>query len=144
LLLDRAPWSERLAVGELDRVAVGIRQAAVVADRKWLLARRPEEAAAGSRFLGDSIDRRPAVEGKAEVAVVPFALVPARPAGQDHQDELRLAARLGQPHHLPALSIVPIMDGGQAAVLAIEGNAGREVAHMQRHMGEGRGHDAGP
>src|SRR5215470_14651984 len=133
--------AQRLAVAELDEVAVGIAHAAVVADRKGFLARGPDEAAGGGGLGRHGVDRGAAVEREAEVAVVALALLAAGATRDHHDDEVVLLARLGQPDDAVAvLRVAALMHGLHAAERAVEGDAGVEVAHVQRDVGEGRLH----
>ncbi len=77
------------------------------------------------------------------MAVVALRLVAPRPAGQQHEDELALAPSLGQPDGLRVARLAALMHHLKPAELAVEGDAGGEVADMQRDMGEGGGHDGG-
>src|SRR5690606_7073726 len=77
---------------------------------------------------------------EAEMGVVALRLLPAGPAGHQHEDELRLAARLGEPDDaLARRAAGTLVHGNETAEPAVEGDAGVEIAHMQRDMGEGGG-----
>ncbi|MCH9012475.1 MAG: acetylxylan esterase [Proteobacteria bacterium] len=70
-----------------------------------------------------------------------IALVAPRPTGQQDEDELLAAPGLGQPDD--ALALVPaLVHDLHGAELAVEGDAGLQVAHMKRQMGEVGGHSA--
>src|SRR5262249_7211128 len=137
------PRAQRLAVAELDEVAVGIAHAAIVADRKGFLARRPDQATGRGGLCRHGVDGGPAFQGESEVAVVALALLAAGAAGDHHDDEVVLLAGLGQPDDaMRVLRVAALVHDPHAAELTIEGNAGTEIANVQRDMGEGRRHGA--
>ena len=78
--LRRRSRSERLPVAELDEIAVGVAQPAVVTDRVGFIARRPHQHATLRRLLGHRVDRLAALEGKAQVRKIGVALVAPGPA----------------------------------------------------------------
>ena len=95
--LRRRSRSERLPVAELDEIAVGVAQPAVVTDRVGFIARRPHQHATLRRLRPPrrppavSRGQKPRCEKSASLFVAPG------PARKDHQDEVALPARRGQP-----------------------------------------------
>src|SRR3546814_12406271 len=87
--------AERLAVAELDGIAVGVAQPAIVADRVWLLARLPGEATGGPATVRNSTDGFAAVQREAEMAVVACRGLPAGSADrQSGVEGTRVAVRV--------------------------------------------------
>src|SRR5262245_2065552 len=64
------PRTEWLSVAKLHHVAIGVTDAAVIAHGIGLLTRLPDQRPGNTRPGGDGIDSRPALQGKAQVAIV--------------------------------------------------------------------------
>src|SRR5215475_8650806 len=79
-LLPGGPRSQRLAIAELDHVAIRSTNAAVIAHRIRLLTRFPDQIPDRPRLVSDGVHRRAAVECKAQMAIVCSRLGPALPA----------------------------------------------------------------
>src|SRR5262249_26025378 len=127
------------AVTEFDRVAVGIGDAAIVADRIRLFARRPEKPVLAARPLGHVIHRRAAFEREAEMAEVALGTAAFGPARDEDEDELLLAARFGKPRDRGAGNrVASLVHLHEATEFAVERDALREIAAMQRHMRQHR------
>ena len=98
----------------------------------------------GALFLGAiaMLSLSPARGASAALGWMPLWLLglpAAGTAGDHHEDEVVLLTRLSQPDDAMAM-IAALMHHRHAAELAVEGDAGVEVADMEGDVGEGRRH----
>lgn len=129
--------AKRLAVAELDDIAVRILKPAEIADRVGQVLRRPHEMrrAAPCRF----VHRRPAFEREAQMAEIVRMLGASVPALDQHENEILFLAGFRQPGH-PLTRHAALMHRPEAAELAVKGDRGVDIPHMQRDMGQDRLH----
>ena len=125
--------TQGLAVGELDEVSVRVSQAAVVAHGIGIFAGRPGETPGLAPAFGQIVDRLTALHSESEMAVVGAVRVSPGTTGDEHEYEVGLSARFGEPrHHVVAVSAA--VDAAQIAELLVEREACFDVADVQGDM----------
>src|SRR5207244_2893515 len=139
LLLGCGPRPQGLAIAELDHVAIWGTNATVIAHRIRFLTWFPDQIPSHPRFVSNSIHCCPAVERKAQVAIVRGRLLSAVPAWHHHKNEFLFPPRFRQPYYTSTVSHALVHDL-HATVVAVKRNGGIQVADVQSQMCQNRAH----
>src|SRR5215471_6732523 len=121
--------TEWLSIAKLHHVAIRVADAAVIAHGIGFLARLPDQGSRLTCLGGDGIDGRPALHGKAQVAIVIGGLGFAPSTWDQHKNEFVLPPGFRQPDHTSAIGDT-LMHELHAAVRTVKGYRGLEVTHM--------------
>jgi len=113
---------QRLAIAELDNIAIGVFQRTQIANRRWQLLRLPIQASGLAGIGGNRVDIFALLNPKpvmGHVAILAYLPLTAR---DEHKNEVRFPTFLRQPGNSPFIALAVPPHHLQTAKSLVESN----------------------